>query len=85
MRIEVPQIDPTLWLRFTLEAKHRGTDVSALLSDALRLYLGMSQPVPPRAPASYLRRLAGTWSKEDAEEFERNIEWTQQIDADMWE
>jgi hypothetical protein len=29
-------------------------------------------------------RLAGTWTKEEAEEFERNIEWTTRIDEDMW-
>jgi len=85
MRIEIPQMDPTLWLRFSLEAKHRGTDVSTLLSDVLRLYLGMGQSIPAQAPTSNLSRLAGTWSKEEAEEFERNIEWTTQIDSDLWE
>jgi hypothetical protein len=36
MQIEVPQIDPTLWKRFSLEARHWGTEVSELLSEALR-------------------------------------------------
>ncbi len=56
MRIEVPQIDPTLWLCFSLEAKHRGTEVSELLSDALRLYLGLGHPTTSPKPRNRISK-----------------------------
>ena len=84
MQIEVPQIDPTLWKRVNIEAKHRGTSATELLQEALYQYLGIKPIQPQPHDSSNLRRLAGTWSKEEAEEFESNIEWTTRIDEDMW-
>ncbi len=84
MRIDIPEIDPTLWLRLHIEARHRGTNVSTLLTEAIHFYLGIKQPstIPP--DPSSLHRLAGTWTQEDAEEFEQNTDWTRQIDPDIW-
>ncbi len=38
----------------------------------------------PSAPASGLKQLAGGWSREEAEEFERSISLCERIDEDMW-
>ena len=84
MQIEVPQIDPTLWRRLNIEAKHRGKSTTELLQEALYQYLDIRPIRTEPNDSSNLRRLAGTWSKEEAEEFERNIEWTTRIDEDMW-
>ncbi|MDB4286164.1 hypothetical protein N9933_02570 [bacterium] len=69
---ETPQIDPFLLHRLTIEAKHRGLPVSELLTKAIQQYLGIN---PEMGITSNLDRLAGTWSKEEAKEFERNTEW----------
>ena len=86
MQIEVPQIDPTLWKRFSLEARHRGTDVSELLDEALRQFLGMPQLrfTPKEEEDRVFERLAGTWTQEEAEEFERNTAYFSRIDHDIW-
>jgi hypothetical protein len=86
MQIDIPQIDPLLWLRFTLEAKHRGIHVSELLNDAMRQFLGMHQPqfIQKEEEDKAFEKLAGTWSHEEAEEFEKNTEQFSQIDSDMW-
>ncbi len=87
MRIEVPQIDPTLWLRLNIEAKHRGTNPSMLLSQALQQFLGIPDRELSRKEEEdrIFTRLAGTWTQEDADEFERNTEDFRQIDPEIWE
>jgi len=35
-------------------------------------------------PASSLKQLAGRWSREEADEFERSISSCEQIDDEMW-
>lgn len=85
MGIEIPQIDPTLWLRLNIEAKHRGLDISELLQEALRQFLGLPFKRQSKQQASSFDRLAGTWTQEDAKEFERNTEAFGKIDSDLWE
>ena len=88
MQIEVPQIDPTLWKRLCIEAKHRGTDPSTLLSQALQQFLGITHQPPVSAEDEHnhlFERLAGTWTQEEVEEFERNTEWSRRIDPELWE
>lgn len=82
----MPQIDPTLWLRLNIEAKHRGLDISELLQEALRQFLGLPfNRLSTKQRPSNLDRLAGTWTQEDVEEFNRNTEIFGKIDSDMWE
>jgi len=85
MKIEIPQIDPSLWLRLTIEAKHRGQDTSVLVQEALRLFLGMSPAKPTIAKKSKLDQLAGTWSQAEEGEFTRNTEEFGKIDPEMWQ
>lgn len=84
MRLEIPQIDPSLWLRLNIEARHRGLDVSDLLVEALQQFLGLSSVKQSVSTPSNLERLAGTWSQEEAEEFDRNTEAFGRVDPDMW-
>jgi hypothetical protein len=84
MQIEVPQIDPTLWRRLNIEAKHRGITVSDLLQNAIHHYLEIKPSQTIVSGSSNLRRLAGTWTEEEAEEFERNTAYFSQIDHDIW-
>jgi hypothetical protein len=84
MKQNLLQIDPSLWLRLRIEAKHRGTHVSELISEALKQFLGISVPLKMASQSSNIETLAGTWTAEDAMEFERNTEAFGQIDEDMW-
>lgn len=74
MRQETPHIDPSLLLRLEIEAKHRGMDVSELLKKAIQQFLGShsrNEQNIPKDP-SKLEQLAGTWTQEEFEEFNRN-------------
>ena len=85
MKLDIPQIDPSLWLRLKLEAKHRGLEVSDLLVEALYQFLGLSYKKQILSKESNLDRPAGTSTKEDAKEFELNTEGFGKIDEEMWE
>ena len=85
MKLDIPQIDPSLWLRLKIEAKHRGLEVSDLLVEALKQFLGISHRRPIPTDKTNLDRLAGTWTEEDAREFEKNTEGFGDIDQEMWE
>ena len=39
---------------------------------------------PPRKKRD-LSALAGTWSQEEADEFDRQVRWSEQIDAEPWQ
>lgn len=85
MKREVPQIDPALWLRLNIEAKHRGLAVSELLLEALHQFLGLPSTQSLAEKPSDFDRLAGTWTQEEAAEFERNTAAFDNIDPAMWE
>ena len=84
MRLNIPQIDPTLWQRLTIEARHRGLAISDLVAQALRQFLGLAQRKPAIEPETSLDQLAGTWTEEEAQEFEQNTQQFNQIDPDLW-
>ncbi len=84
MKLEVPQLDPALWLRLNIEARHRGLAVSELLLEALHQFLGMPSVRQQAEKPTDFDRLAGTWTKEEAAEFERNTAAFGNIDPDIW-
>lgn len=85
MQISIEQIDPGLWQRLQLEAKHQGKDVSHLMLIALRNFLGWQDPNKGSVNPHNLDRLAGTWSDEDAASFEKATEFFNQIDPELWQ
>ncbi|MEM6767859.1 MAG: hypothetical protein AAF655_23185 [Bacteroidota bacterium] len=84
MKIELPHIDKSLWNRLKLEAKHRGMDVSDLFHKALLDFFNDSEDIGKESQKSNFNSLAGTWSEEDAKEFENNTTSFREIDPEMW-
>jgi hypothetical protein len=65
-------------------AKSEGTSVNAVTLRLLRESLGIDKK---RRTVTYsdLDHLAGTWSREEAAEFERNTAVFEKIDKEIWE
>ena len=82
MRPKIP-IDPSLLLRLEIEAKHHGLEVSELLKEAIQQFFGIR--VRNNKNSSKLKELAGTWTQEEFEEFNRNAKSFGKIDQEMWQ
>ena len=78
---------PSLLLRLQIEAKHRGMDVSELLKEAIQQFLGSQSRKKQSSSkkSSKLEELAGTWTQEEFEEFNRNTKSFGEIDQEMWQ
>jgi plasmid stability protein len=61
------------------EKRRRGTSLNQTVIDLLRQSLGV-----PGTRNNGLRRLAGTWTESDQEEFLTSIQSLNEIDPDLW-
>lgn len=84
MTIEISGFDPTLWKRLLLEAKHRGLSTNQLMSEAILHFLEIGNSVSQKRPVSTISSLAGTWTDEEVNEFEKNTEDFGKIDNQIW-
>ncbi len=81
-------IDDALERRLRGEAKRRGLSLNRTTLDVLRQGLGLrgaavaagSRPVP----YTDLDHLAGTWSAEEAQAFDRALDDIRRIDRELW-
>ena len=64
-------------------ARREGASVNAVTLRLLRESLGLEKK-KRRAIHGDLDHLAGTWSQEDAAEFERHTAVFETVDADLW-
>lgn len=62
------------------ERKRRGASLNQTVVNVLRRGLGLGQ----ERKSNGLGALAGTWSEEEFEEFERNIQELEQVDEELW-
>ncbi|MEP9411884.1 MAG: antitoxin [Candidatus Brocadia sp.] len=64
-------------------AKTEGMSVNALLSKMVKESLGIEEK---RRIKIYhdLDHLAGTWSEKDLKEFQKNVEYLEKIDEEIW-
>jgi hypothetical protein len=80
-------IDPALARRLREEARRRGLSLNRTLVLLLRQATGLAQPPEAKKPTDRyadLDHLAGTWSAEEAEAFERASEAFERVDQEMW-
>lgn len=61
-------------------ARRSGESLNRTMIRLLSEALGLN---PPRKKSD-LSALAGTWSQEEADEFDRQVRWSEQIDAELW-
>ncbi len=63
------------------EKRRRGASLNQTVIDVLSQSLGADEAGLPR---NGLKALAGTWSAQDLEGFERAVAVTEQIDEELW-
>jgi plasmid stability protein len=76
-------LDEATTEQLRLEATRRGSSMNAVVKDLLRNGLGLARPSPQRRHSD-LDDLAGTWSDEDAREFEQAVALFEQVDPELW-
>ena len=79
--LTVRNLPPEVSAELEHERKRRGTSLNQTVVEALRRGLGLGQ----ERKSNGLAALAGGWSQEEFEEFERNVhEMFEQIDEELW-
>ena len=79
--LTVRSISPALSAALEREKRRRGCSLNQLVLDLLQGSLGLA---PAATRSNGLAKLAGTWSREDLEAFERGIAETSRIDEELW-
>ncbi|MFA7238496.1 MAG: hypothetical protein WC091_00175 [Sulfuricellaceae bacterium] len=76
-------LDNQVLVRLKNQAEHEGSSLNSLV---LRLLQGNGTPTQPGALKKFddLNVLAGTWSNEEAQIFERNTAAFAEVDAALW-
>ena len=74
-------IDPALRSALDAEAAKLGISLNALILQLLRGSLGLDSTI---SLAHDLDSLAGSWSREEAEEFVGAIQGFEQVDLSLW-
>ncbi len=64
------------------EKKRRGQSLNQTMKDLLRRALGLERGGGP--PDNGLGRFAGTWSEAEHAEFERNTQFLEAVDDELW-
>jgi hypothetical protein len=87
-QLTVRGLDARLERTLRAEAKRRGLSVNRTVLGLLSESTGLTEaPRPtsePPARSTDLDHLAGTWSAEEADAFDRQLGATRRIDAELW-
>ena len=82
--ISVRGLEPETLSKLKALAKKENTSVNALVLRLLDRGVGLAQEKPLYQRHEDLSELAGTWSPEEAEEFEANTASFGNIDPEQW-
>lgn len=81
-------IDPALARRLREEARRRGLSLNRTILHLLKQATGLAKASQPeesgRRRFTDLDHLLGTWSKEEADEFDRALQELRRIDDELW-
>jgi len=77
----IRDVDASLAKALEREKKRRGGSLNQTVLQLLRQALGLERNVPR---SNALRKLAGTWSKQDLARFERDTAVFEQVDEELW-
>ncbi|MBW1890900.1 MAG: hypothetical protein JRI93_10330 [Deltaproteobacteria bacterium] len=81
-QITLRGISPEIEKKIRRIAKEDHISINQVIKEIVHKEFGMAKQQPR---ASSLRKLAGGWSREEADAFETTIRSCQQIDAEMWQ
>lgn len=76
-------IQPEVMALLKSEAKKLNLSVNALIQTYIEKGLGVNQQVK-KTIYHDLDHLAGTWSSADAKSYEKNTQYFEQIDEELW-
>lgn len=82
-QMTIRAVPPSLEQALRQEAQRRGKSVNKTVLDLLSKATGLGKP-SGGPPYTDLDHLLGRWSKEEAEEFDRALAETRQIDPELW-
>jgi len=77
-------IEPEVAERLESEARRRGVSINAHVLQLLRQGVGLAVPGKRRPVYRDLDQLAGTWSDQEASDFEKSLSAFEQIDEELW-
>ncbi|MCF8106893.1 MAG: hypothetical protein K9K64_15540 [Desulfohalobiaceae bacterium] len=81
-QVTIRGIDPDIETEIRRIARENGKSINQAIKEMLHKQFETNAS---NRPAASLKQLAGGWSKEEAEIFERSIAMCEQIDEDMWQ
>jgi hypothetical protein len=79
--LTIRQVSPELAAALEGEKRRRGTSLNRTVLDLLSQALGITTS---GRRSNGLGELAGTWTQEELDQFERAIDFTEQIDEELW-
>ena len=80
-QLTIRHVPPELASALEAEKRRRGASLNRIVLELLAQALGVSRG---GRRSNGLARFAGTWTQEEFEEFEKAIEFTEQIDEELW-
>ena len=83
-QITLRGLDDEVEKRIRKEAKEKGKSLSKAVLDMLNEHTGRRKG-KQKPPGESLRKLAGGWSRKEADRFLETIKSCEQIDEGMWE
>jgi plasmid stability protein len=78
-QITIRDIDPEVERKIRSIAKGEGKSLNQIIKEIIH-----KEFKKPEWPTSSLKKLAGTWTREEAAEFELSIKSCEQVDEEMW-
>jgi len=78
--LTIRHVPPALARALEAEKRRRRTSLNRTVIDLLTQALGLGAG----RRSNGLARFAGTWTREEFEEFEKAVEFTEQIDEELW-
>lgn len=79
--LTIRHVPPELANALETEKRRRGISLNRTVIELLAQAVGLRTV---RERSNGLRRLAGTWTQEEFDEFEKAVEVTEQIDEELW-
>ena len=78
--LSIRHVPPNLASALDAEQRRRGTSLNRTVLDLLAQALGLD----PEKKTNGLEAFAGTWTQEEFDEFEAAVQFTEQIDEELW-
>lgn len=83
--ITLRNLPPKLVRVIEQKARRKGMSINKTIVALLEETAGIQKTKPGRVVYHDLDSLSGSWSKQEAEDFEKSLEQQRKIDEDLWQ